>query len=246
VRFAYITVRASTSVRCYDGRVTGAHGTEFEREVLRLNRRYLDEVVEAFALCPWALRSRLDGQVSESVFIHESPEFFAESLDALSVLARNSNLEIGLFIYPRLRLSRLDFEHFVRRLRAHDEERHPLGEVPLAMAAFHPDAEPDLEDAERLIPYLRRSPYPTIQVVRRTALDRVRGGSDEGTAYLDLSLLTTLDMHRPAPPPLRERIARANLATVKRVGKDTVQAALVDIFRDRDETEARLARGKGA
>jgi hypothetical protein len=55
-----------------------------------------------------------------------------------------------------------------------------------------------------------------------------------------------LDVHLPVSPPLRERIARANLATVKRVGKDTLEAALRDILRDRDETEARLARGKGA
>lgn len=226
--------------------MSATHDTELEREVLRLNRRYLDEVVEAFALCPWALRARLDGHVTERVFTQDFPDFFAESLDALSELAGREMIEVGLFIYPRLRLSRLDFEHFVRRLRQLEEDRHPVGEVPLAMAAFHPDAEPDLEDAERLVPYLRRSPYPTIQVVRRTALDRVRGGSDEGTAYLDLSLVASLDVHRPVSPPLRERIAHANLATVRRVGKDTVEAVLRDILRDRDETETRLARGKGA
>jgi hypothetical protein len=236
----------SRPIRWYDVHVNDARDGEFEREVLRLNRRYLDEVVEAFALCPWALRARLDGQVRERVLTHGSPDFFAESLDALAALAGDAGLEIGLFIYPRLRLSRLDFEHFVRRLRAYDEERHPVGEVPLAMAAFHPEAEADLEEPERLIPYLRRSPYPTIQVVRRTALDRVRGGTDEGTAYLDLSLVAGLDLHQPVSPPLRERIARANLATVKRVGKDTLEAAFADILRDRDETEARLASGKGA
>jgi hypothetical protein len=230
----------------YDVFVNGAHDIELERQVLRLNRRYLDEVVEAFALCPWALRARLDGQVSERVFAHESPEFFAESLDALGALSERETIEVGLFIYPRLRLSRLEFEHFVRRLRALDEARYEVGEVPLAMAAFHPDAEPDLDDAERLIPYLRRSPYPTIQVVRRAALDRVRGGADEGTAYLDLSLVASLDVHQPVSPPLRERIARANLATVRRVGKDTLEAAFRDILRDRDETEERLARDKRA
>jgi hypothetical protein len=226
--------------------VSATHDIELEREVLRLNRRYLDEVVEAFALCPWALRARLDGQVWERVFTQQSPDFFAESLDALSALTARESLEIGLFIYPRLRLTRLEFEHFVRRLRALDEQRYQVGEVPLAMAAFHPDAEPHLDDPERLIPYLRRSPYPTIQVVRRTALDRVRGGADEGTAYLDVSLLGSLDVQQPVSPPLRERIARANLATVRRVGKDTVEAALQDILRDRDETEERLARDKGA
>jgi hypothetical protein len=242
-----VSLRIARNEHCwYDAFVSATRDIELEQEVLRLNRRYLDEVVEAFALCPWALRARLDGQVSERVFTHESPDFFAESLDALSTLSAHESIEVGLFIYPRLRLSRLEFEHFVRRLRALDEARYEVGEVPLAMAAFHPDAEPDLDDAERLIPYLRRSPYPTIQVVRRTALERVRGGADEGTAYLDLSLVASLDVHEPVSPPLRERIARANLATVRRVGKDTLEAAVRDILRDRDETEERLARDKRA
>ncbi len=218
----------------------------FEAEVLRLNRRYLTEVVERFGLCPWALRARLDGAVMERVFWQESPEFFAHSLAALDTMIASRQTDIGLFIYPRLGLGRLEFEHFVRVLREQDSARHPLGEVPVAMAAFHPDARPDLSDAERLVPYLRRTPYPTIQVVRRSALDRVRGDTDEGTAYLDVSLLASPEVQRPVRTPLRERIARANLATLQGLGLAAFEAIVSDILRDRDAVEARLDGTKRA
>jgi len=231
----------------YDGGVNDPFlDNEFEREVLRLNRRYLSEVVERFSLCPWALRARLDGAVAERVLSQDSAEIFAPSLETLQALDTRSELDIGLFIYPNLELGRLEFEHFVRRLRVLDDARYPVGEVPFAMAAFHPDAVPDLDDAERLIPFLRRTPFPTIQVVRRTALERVRGAADEGTAFLDLTLVASLDLHEPATTPLRERIATANLGTVKRVGAPALETVIGDILRDRDETRARLAHAKPA
>jgi hypothetical protein len=215
---------------------------EIEREALRLNRRYLSEVVERFTLCPFAERSRLEGQVKECVFQQQSAEIFDPSLTAISALWAHEEVEVALFLYPLLDLGRLDFEHFVRRLRTLDTDRHEVGAAPFAMAAFHPDAEPNLDDPERLVPFLRRSPYPTIQLVRRTALDRVRGRSDEGTAYWDLELLSSTTLQKPEPPPLRERIARANLRTVLEAGVTTVEAVIRDILRDRDETRLRLSR----
>jgi hypothetical protein len=219
--------------------------TELEREVLRVNARYLDEVVERFGLCPWADRARREGQVSSWVFQQDSPEIFDASLAALSELARSPHVEVGLFLYPFLELARLDFEHFVRRLRVLETERHQVGTEPFAMAAFHPDAEPKLDDPERLIPYLRRSPYPTIQVIRLSALERVRGG-EEGTAFWDLELLRTPGFHQPSPAPLRERIARANLKTVLEVGISAFQAAVGEVLADRDRTRPRLMLLKGS
>jgi hypothetical protein len=78
--------------------------------------------------------------------------------------------------------------------------------------------------------------------VRRTALDRVRGRSDEGTAYWDLELMSSTSLQKPEPPPLRERIARANLKSVLEAGVTTVEAVIQDILRDRDETRLRLSR----
>lgn len=217
-----------------------------ERETLRLNRRYLVEVVERFALCPWAASSRRDGQVEECVFQQESPDDFDPSLERALALVTREEIEVALFIYPRLPLARLEFEHFARRLRALDHDRHEVGRVPFAMAAFHPDAPPQMDNPERLIPFLRRSPYPTLQLVRTSALARVRGGEADGKAYLDLDLLSLPTLSLPSVVPLRERIARHNLATVEREGLATVEQAIADVLRDRDETDERLGRPKRA
>jgi hypothetical protein len=219
---------------------------EIQRETLRVNRRYLVEVVERFALCPWALSSRRNGQVEECVFQQESSDDFAPSLERVTHLATREVIEVALFIYPRLGLARLEFEHFARRLRALDHDRHEVGKVPFAMAAFHPDAPPRLDDPDRLIPFLRRSPYPTLQLVRTSALERVRGDEPDGKSYLDLDILSLPTLALPATVPLRERIARHNLATVEREGLATVETAIRAVLRDRDQTDERLGRPKRA
>jgi hypothetical protein len=206
----------------------------------------LVEVVERFVLCPWAASSRRDGQVIECVFQQESPDDFDPSLARISLLATRAEIEVALFIYPRLALTRLDFEHFARRLRALDHDRHDVGQVPFAMAAFHPDAPPRFDDPERLIPFLRRSPYPTLQLVKSSALERVRGDEPDGKSYLDLEILTFGALPPAASIPLRERIARRNLATVERAGVATVEQAIADVLRDRDQTDERLGRPKRA
>ncbi len=110
-------------------------------------------------------------------------------------------------------------------------------------AAFHPDAAPDTTHAERLIPFLRRTPDPSIQLVRASALERVRAGSPEGTQFVDAA---ALDLRAVYPLPLRERIARANLATAQRIGIGELTRRLDEILRDRQETYAALAREHAA
>jgi len=219
---------------------------EIEDETLRLNRRYLEEVVERFVLCPWARSARQEGHVAECVFQQEFPDDFAPSLTTIDTLSEHLELEVALFIYPRLHLGRLDFEHFARGLRVLDAERYEPGQAPFAMAAFHPDATPQLDDPERLIPFLRRSPYPTLQLVRTTSLERVRGNETEGTAFLDLDLLGMAGLAGPSTPTLRERIAKRNLDTVRSAGVERVERVLEDIFQDRDRTDERLQGKKRA
>jgi hypothetical protein len=212
------------------------------REALRVYRRYAIEVVEGFDLCPWAAYARRDGRVAECVILAENPADPQQSLAQLSALLAQAKTEIALFIYPDLELDRLAFESFVRTLREHDAARYELGEIPFAMAAFHPDARADLADADRLIPFLRRTPDPTIQLVRQSALDRVRGSSQEGTSFFDLSNLALLPLPQKEPVSLRQRIGRANLATTLKVGVEALEAVLNDIRRDRDEAYAKLSR----
>lgn len=207
-------------------------------EAVRLYRRYQVEVVEALNLCPWAERARRDGRIRETVVEWTSPDLEAP-LAAIDEMARDPEADIGLLLFPTARVDRPEFERFVSRLVDEDARRRELGTAPFAMAAFHPDAEPDLGDAERLISFLRRTPDPTIQLVRCEALDRVRDGFSDGTAFVDINFLSTLDKSREDTLPLRERIARANLRTVKDFGVGELRSLLDSIKKDRDDSYAR-------
>jgi hypothetical protein len=208
-------------------------------EAIRLYRRSQLEIVEALNLCPWAERSRLDGRVRERV-VEWSPSDFDAALGVIEELARNEDVEIGLLLFPTARASRTEFERYVSRLVDEDARRREIGTVPFAMAAFHPDAEADLSDPERLISFLRRTPDPTVQLVRCDTLDRVRGGFSDGTAFVDVNFLTTLDQTREDTLPLRQRIARANLRAVERVGVSDVERRIELIKQDRDAAYAKL------
>jgi len=225
---------------------SGGHESALREQALRVYRRYMLEVVEGFTLCPWAAAARRDGHVVEAVILAENQADPQQSLTLLATLSSELETDIALFIYPDLELDRLGFESFVRTLRERDAARHEVGTIPFAMAAFHPDARPDLNEPERLIPFLRRTPDPTIQVVRCAALDRVRGNSQEGTSFFDLASLGTVPLPQKEPVSLRQRIAQANLETTLEVGVDTLEALFQDIRRDRDESYARVRRAAGA
>jgi hypothetical protein len=211
-------------------------------EALGLFRRYQTEIVEELLLCPWAERSRTTGAVSERVLLSPTLDEQA-ALEAIVSLEAEPGCEIGILLWPRLHVSLPELERFVSRVVTLDAERRELGTAPFAIAAFHPDAKPDRSDPERLIPFLRRTPDPTLQLVRHDALDRVRDGFQEGTAFMDASTLATLDfseMKQADARPLRQRIAQANDRTVERLGVAQVEARLLSILDDRNATYERL------
>jgi hypothetical protein len=208
---------------------------EWVREAERLHERYLIEVVEAFGLCPWAQRARLEGQTRTSIMLEAEGAAVGASMKTLDAWAADEHIDIGFLVFPRLKLGRLEFDRFVAHLRAVDDERRPHGRAPFALAAFHPDAEPNMLHAERLVPFLRRTPDPCVQAVRMSTLDRVRRGTPSGTQFVDVA---TLDwsVSLGDTKPLRERIAGANLETVRRAGVQVVSAHLDAIQSDRART----------
>jgi hypothetical protein len=169
----------------------------------------------------------------------------APSLRPLDVWA-DDEMDIGFLVYPRLRVGRGEFDSFVASLRSTDAARHPLGGAPFVLAAFHPDAEPNLDHPDRLVPFLRRTPDPCVQAVRATALDRVRRGAPAGTQFVDIAWLDMVLSEGAVTPPLGARIARANLETVRRTGVRTLSERFDAIQRDRETTylaiEAREVR----
>ena len=221
-----------------------ARSSILEVETRRLNERYVIEIVERFGLCPWADRARREGRVATLVVDQTDPNLFDPTLAAMHALAPRTACDVALLIYPEIGLNRLDFEHFARQLRALDAARHAPGQIPFALAAFHPDAAPVLANPDRLVPFLRRTPDPTLQLVRESTLSRLRGDV-HGTSFFGPAVFARNATSQPAPEPdVRERIARANFDTVSRVGVETLEAVFDDILRDRDETRARLSQSE--
>ncbi|MBX7194434.1 MAG: DUF1415 family protein [Sandaracinaceae bacterium] len=215
----------------------------FVHEVVRVYRRYAAEIVERFRFCPYAERCRAEGGTREIVCLDVTPDL-ERSLALVRSAADDRRVEIGLLIFPNATLTRLELSRFVEQLRrAHQNEP---GGLVMAMEAFHPDASADLDSADRHVPFVRRTPDPTIQLVRHEVLLQVRRAGDHGTAFFDPSRMS-LDalLAAPAPVPLHTQIARANLETTKEHGVAAIEEIYADIRRDRDQSYARV-RGEVA
>lgn len=220
---------------------TMASPLEWSREATRLYERYAVEVVEGFGLCPWAARARSEGRVRVSILPRGlEPE---GGLAALDEIAADPGLDIGLLVYPRAAVTRAELERFVAELRELDTKRAHGASVPMAMAPFHPEATPDTTAAHRLIPFLRRTPDPTIQLVRCSTLSAVREGTSHGTGYLDPSRVDLAALlATPTKPPLHERVAVTNLRNaLEDDGLARLTAVIESIHADRAATYAKLA-----
>ncbi len=211
--------------------------TRLEAEARRVYHRYATEIVEALGLCPWAKVAREQGEVAVSVVLADRADGDAVSAAALSAIrdiAERPKLKIGLVLFPRWNGPRVEFEHFAAQVREQDEARYPRGGTPFAIADFHPEADADPSSAERLVSFIRRTPDPTLQLVRRSVLAEVRLSENQGTKFFDPSRMSLDELPSATVDPLHERIARANQRTLLDAGIDSVRAQLDAIRADRD------------
>lgn len=199
-------------------------------DALARNDRFLLEFVEAYKLCPFARRCRETGALERRV-LPQADLTFDAPLAALRDLATDAfaHVEVALLLFPGVRCTFTEFERFavaLRDARAREEKRPTFFVVP-----FHPESPMDTRDPGRLVSFLRRSPDPTLQLVRAELLDRVRGPDTEDTIFVDPS---TIDLANPEPllarrPSLSTRIAEANFETVQRVGAERMRLLLASM-----------------
>lgn len=215
-----------------------ASQSQLVAETLRLHGRYLEEFVEAFNLCPWAKGSRLSNNALPLV------DDGRALLDQVGDAAHHP-VEIVFLILPTYVGPRAVFDEMVATLIAEDARRYHDASPPFAMAAFHPERTQQPLAAlspDTLVPFLRRSPNPTIQLVRLEALERVRKGEPAGTAFIDPSQIDFASLLKapPAKPSLRQRVAATNHATLQGENGRAARKALEGILHDRRLTNLRL------
>lgn len=211
------------------------------REVERIQTRYQTEVIEQFSFCPWAREAREQGRVQLLVSFMRAPDV-AETLPLLDAVMQQASTDVGMLIFPLLPLSRLPFAHFVADVRRADDLRSRRGQLRFALADFHPDAPYDDRSPDTLVPFLRRSPDPLIQVVRTEVLAHVRGPVAHGTSYVDPAQVAAFALGAvpSATPPLAARVAEHNFRTLRRVGSAEIERIFGAISADRKASYAAL------
>jgi hypothetical protein len=205
-----------------------------ERAALERNERYIRAFVEALHLCPYAKRCREGGKLHRRVLFTQDPEEVLAEVRSIEALPPDS-VEVALLIFPDAPATGLesarDFDEFAASLRNRILDANE-GDPAFYCVAFHPDLPRDLLDAHRAVQFIRRSPDPTIQLVRASVLKAVRGSDDGGTRIVDTSKLTLEELLAISSPlSLADRIAEANLAALQREGPDRVEAQLAALRR---------------
>jgi hypothetical protein len=190
-------------------------------ETLRVNARYVEEVVIGWGLCPWAAQAWRAGAVARRVLVDPAPEA-GGVLAFIDEIAVDPRIAIGFAIFPRLAVDEAAFWSFAERVRRADRARRmPGAATPFLLAAFHPrsgESAASAGDAGALVSFIRRTPDPMLQLVRATLLEALaRDGRDVST-----------------------EIGRANFAAVGARTAAALDAAVRDIRRDRDASYARL------
>ena len=195
-----------------------------EAQALARNDRYIRDFVEALHICPYAKRCRETGKLHRRVVLRSE-----DALDAARAVEAmpDDDVEVALLIFPRAPADGVESARAFEALCA--ELRPRLAKF--YCVAFHPDLPRDLFDAHRAVQFIRRSPDPTIQLVRSSVLRAVRGANDGGTKVIDPSNLTLEQlMAISSPLSLADRIAEANLETLRREDPDRIES-LLDAFR---------------
>ena len=213
------------------------HDARLGIEACRLHERYTLELIERFNLCPWARRSRLDGEV-------ERHPLLQRSMDAAPTLALLDRLEaaprpipIALAIYPRLAVTPRQFDAMAAEIKALDQARHQ-GRPIYVSATFHPDYPLDLRSPSALVPWLRRSPDPSLQLVRLDVIEAARGRT--GKMMFDFSPAAWEEVRRRVERgTVPERVAADNHATAERE-RDEMERVVADIAADRARSYAGL------
>jgi hypothetical protein len=190
--------------------MTGADEDRLVSEALRVNARYVEEVVIGWGLCPWAARAWNDGQVTQRVFAGGTPDVGAVAAFVDELCAR-PDAAIGLALFPQVACTVGAWESFAERVRR--------ARGDFLAAAFHPDYRPadgESLNPARLVPFIRRTPDPTLQLVRASLIDSLRG-------------------------QVSNDVARDNHASIAARGPAALAALLDAIRRDRDASYGRAA-----
>lgn len=197
------------------------------REALRLHARYHSELIERFSVCPWARAARVEGRARAHVVTH----VFCSAKELAPVLAGwadDHSINVAFLIAPRFTGGPDSFAAWARSIGAQQDG-------VFLTAPFYPFA----AESAGSIQFLRQTPDPTVQLVRRSRLEEIR--AQDPPHYRDIFDidLETLNGTK-APQSVAASVVSHNERMLEREGRAEIQRILDDIRRDRERSYARL------
>jgi hypothetical protein len=197
------------------------------REALRLHQRYQRELIERFSVCPWATPARAADRIRAHVVIDAMPD-----METLASIVRrwadDEHAQVAFVIVPRFDRGIDAFEKWAADVGALQQE-------VFLSAPFHPDVSP----TAGTIHFLRQTPDPTVQLVRRVRLEEIR--SQDPPHYTDIFDLDVRDLETgKGPKTVAASVLAHNDRMLEREGRARLQAILDDIRADREQTYAAL------
>jgi hypothetical protein len=200
---------------------------ELRREALRLHERYHRELIERFSVCPWAKPARADGHTRAHV-VTEAPCAPEELMPVIARWAADETVDVAFVIAPRFTAGADAFADWATSIvQAH-------GDVFLT-APFYPSR----PDSAGSIQFLRQTPDPTVQLVRRTLLEEIR--AQDPPHYTDIFDLDLRELEADkAPREVAASVVAHNERMIEREGRAAIRGILDDIREDRERTYARL------
>jgi hypothetical protein len=211
-----------------------------EREVHRVNDRYLVDFIEEYSFCPFARSGRVKGQTKRYVYYADTTSV-EPLLDLMCEVAADTSQVVVQVVLPLLEVEPEEWVRFVKALTSMGNARMDDGPV-LACAPLHPRLAYLERNAATMIPLFRRAPDPTIQWVRLDGLAAIYEGRNDDTEYFDPDKLDSY-LLEPAPKSLYDRIADSNFSMAKRLTTKHVEGVLAECVKDGRQSYTRVLLG---
>jgi hypothetical protein len=205
-----------------------------ELQALRIHQRWIDEVVEAFSICPFAAGARRANAVGRHILVATTIAGAEKAArEKIAELARDDKVQVALLIFPSLGLDLAAFDSFCQPLRQADRA--------FVAAVFHPQSSYSLESPAQAVGFFRRSPDPMLQLLRADELEAVRNAAPGGKFLFDWSAAAWAELgRRREKVPVTDKIAADNFQLLVGGQLERLQAILDDIAADRARSYAQV------
>lgn len=179
--------------------------------IIRPVRRWVETHVVGLNLCPFAKRELIKNRIRFSVTEASTEEELLVDLHAeLELLDSDETVETTLLIHPQVLQDFYDYNQFL----GHADRL--LGQMGLngvfQIASFHPDYQFGGTEPGDVENYTNRSPYPILHLIREESLEKAIANF-----------------------PDTDKIPERNIALLKSLGRDKMQALFLACFQDTEQ-----------